>query len=130
MKKLKTIEARINLLEDRWNSVIGDACCITFDDAENAPIDLIVGVNRAFAMDAINAESIALIGSEDLGTVTGLSCTTTSTPMNIPTGWSECNGGEAQIGEIVFANGSVIYTNSEEPIPYRITGEVTNIITA
>lgn len=81
-------------------------------------------------MDSINAESVAVLESEDLGTITGLSCTT-STPMNIPTGWAECNGGETQVGEIVFANGSVIYTgSSEEPIPYRITGEVTNIITA
>ncbi len=82
-------------------------------------------------MDSINAESIAVLESEDLGTVTGLglSCTT-STPMNIPTGWCECNGGETQVGEIVFNNGSVIYTASEEPIPYRITGEVTNIIIA
>ena len=81
-------------------------------------------------MDAINAESVAVIESEDLGTVTGLSYTT-STPMNIPTGWCECNGGETQIGEIVLSSGSVIYTgSSEEPIPYRITGEVTNIITA
>jgi len=96
-------------------------------------------------MDSINAESVAVLESEDLGTITNITAVgninfdTTSadatTPITatstIPTGWVECNGQEAQIGEIVFANGSVIYTStSEEPIPYRITGEVTNVIIA
>jgi len=108
--------------------------CITFSDAENAPIDLIAGVNRAFAMDAINAESQAVIGT------IALSNNSTISTSTIPTGYVPCDGRsvdcvilDESYDTTVTGTGTfpAFTTWDREFAPdYRITGEVINVITA